>query len=52
MIVNWTASMTADLWSTATSVISDLSPLMIMILGIGIALIVFYAIISAIRGHN
>jgi hypothetical protein len=51
MFINWTAEMTSSVLSNATGLITDLSPLLTIIIGIGIGLIVFYAIISAIRGH-
>lgn len=43
--------MTNAVLSNATGLITDLTPLLVIVVGIGIGLIVFYAIISAIRGH-
>ena len=43
--------MTTTMMSNITGLITDLTPLLTIIIGIGIGLIVFYAIISAIRGH-
>ena len=43
--------MTNAVLSNASDLISDLTPLLTIIIGIGIGLIVFYAIVSAIRGH-
>lgn len=43
--------MTTALLSNITGLINDLSPLLIIVVGIGIGLIVFHAIVSAIRGH-
>lgn len=51
MFINWTADMTNSVLANATGLISDLSPLLTIIIGIGIGLIVFYAIVTAIRGH-
>jgi len=43
--------MTDAVLANTTALITELSPLLTIIVGIGIGLIVFYAIISAIRGH-
>ena len=43
--------MTTAVLANVTGLISDLTPLLTIIVGIGIGLIVFYAIVSAIRGH-
>lgn len=43
--------MTNTMMSNITGLITDLTPLLTIIIGIGIGLIVFYAIVSAIRGH-
>jgi hypothetical protein len=43
--------MTDAVLSSATGLITDLAPLLTIIVGIGIGLIVFYAIVTAIRGH-
>jgi len=51
MFINWTQDMTNAVLASATGLITDLTPLLTIIVGIGIGLIVFYAIISAIRGH-
>ena len=51
MFLTWTADMTTALLSNVTGIINDLSPLLIVIVGVGIGLIVFHAIVSAIRGH-
>jgi len=51
MFINWTQDMTNAVLASATGLITDLTPLLTIIVGIGIGLIVFYAIVSAIRGH-
>ena len=51
MFLTWTSDMTTALLSNVTGLINDLSPLLIVIVGVGIGLIVFHAIVSAIRGH-
>ena len=51
MFVNWTQDMTNAVLANATGLITDLTPLLVIIIGIGIGLIVFYAVVSAIRGH-
>lgn len=51
MFITWTGDMTNSVLSATTGLISDLSPLMVVIIGVGIGLIVFSAVISAIRGH-
>ncbi|MFA5031256.1 MAG: hypothetical protein WC495_06765 [Patescibacteria group bacterium] len=51
-IINWTGDMTDDLLANIQGVITDLSPLLVPIIAIGVGLIVVSAIISAIRGHN
>jgi hypothetical protein len=43
--------MTNAVLANTSGLITDLSPLLTIIIGIGIGLIVFYAIVSAIRGH-
>ena len=43
--------MTTAMLSNVNGLISDLTPLLTIIIGIGIGLIVFYAIVTAIRGH-
>jgi type II secretory pathway component PulF len=52
MIIEWTSQNTTDLLANITGVITDLTPLLTIIIGIGIGLIVVGAIISAIRGHS
>ena len=44
--------MTTAVLSNVTGLITDLTPLLTIIIGVGIGLIVFYAIVSAIRGHH
>lgn len=51
-IIPWESSNTTDLLANITGVITDLTPLLTIIIGIGIGLIVVGAIISAIRGHS
>ena len=51
MFLTWTSDMTTALLSNITGLINDLSPLLIVVVGVGIGLIVFHAIVSAIRGH-
>jgi hypothetical protein len=43
--------MTTAMMSNITGLITDLTPLLLVVVGIGIGLIVFHAIVSAIRGH-
>lgn len=50
-LINWTSQNTTDLLSNITGIIGDLTPLLLIIVGVGIGLIVFHGIISAIRGH-
>lgn len=51
-IIPWASGNTTDLLANITGVITDLTPLLTIIIGIGIGLIVVGAIISAIRGHS
>jgi type II secretory pathway component PulF len=51
-IIPWESTNTTDLLASITGVITDLTPLLTIIIGIGIGLIVVSAIISAIRGHS
>jgi hypothetical protein len=51
-ILNWTEQMTTDLLANIQGTITDLSPLLVSVIAIGIGLIVVGAIISAIRGHS
>lgn len=51
-IIPWESANTTDLLANITGVITDLTPLLTIIIGIGIGLIVVGAIISAIRGHS
>jgi len=51
-IINWTSDMTDDLLANIQGTITDLSPLLTIVIAIGVGLIVVGAIISAIRGHN
>lgn len=49
--LNWTDS-TSDLMLTyTTGLMSDLTPLLVIIIGVAVGIIVVSAIISAIRGH-
>ena len=43
--------MTTAMMSNVTGLITDLTPLLLIVVGVGIGLIVFHAIVSAIRGH-
>lgn len=51
MFLTWTDAMTTTILANVTGLISDLTPLLLIIVGIGIGLIVFHAVVSAIRGH-
>lgn len=51
MFLTWTSDMTTALLSNVTGLITDLTPLLTVVVGVGIGLIVFHAIVSAIRGH-
>jgi hypothetical protein len=51
MFLTWSSDMTTALLSNVTGLINDLSPLLTIVVGVGIGLIVFHAIVSAIRGH-
>ena len=50
-IIPWTDSMTTTLLADVSGVISDLSPLLVVLIAVGVGLIVFHAILTAIRGH-
>ena len=50
--IDWGEENTTDLIANISAVIGDLTPLLTIVVGIGIGLIVVGAIISAIRGHN
>lgn len=50
--ITWTESDTTSMLGYVADLISDLQPLLIPIIAIGIGLIVVGAIISAIRGHS
>lgn len=50
--INWTSGMTADFFANITGIISDLSPLLVPIIAVGVGLIVIETIISAVRGHK
>jgi hypothetical protein len=52
MFISWTSDMTGNVLAATTGLITDLTPLLTIIIGIGIGLIVVVAIISAIRGHS
>jgi hypothetical protein len=51
MFFTWTADMTTAMLSNATGLITDLTPLLTTVVGIFVGLIVFHAIVSAMRGH-
>ena len=51
LIIDWQESMTTDFLANVQGTITDLTPLLIPIMAIGVALIIVGAIISAIRGH-
>lgn len=50
-LINWTSQNTTDLIANITGIITDLTPLLLILVGVGVGLIVFQGIISAIRGH-
>lgn len=50
--ITWTASTTEAMVANIHDIISDLTPLLTIVLAIGVGLIIFSVIISAIRGHN
>ena len=50
-IINWTSEMTTEMLGNVEGVITDMSPLLVPIIGIGIGLIVIGSIITAIRGR-
>jgi hypothetical protein len=52
MFLTWTNDMTNTLLANTTGLLGDLTPLLTIIVGIGIGLIVFYAIVAAIRGSH
>jgi len=49
--VNWTSDMTTSLTANISAFITDISPLLIPVIAIGLGLIIISAIVSAIRGH-
>jgi len=51
-MINWTSDMTNAMLADIQGIITDLSPLLVPIIAIGVGLIVVGAIISAIRGHS
>ena len=51
-MINWTSEMTTTMLSNIQGIITDLSPLLVPIIAIGVGLIVVGSIISAIRGHQ
>lgn len=52
MIINWTASTTEAMLGYIEDFIGDLTPLLIIVMAIGVGLIIFSAIVSVIRGHH
>jgi hypothetical protein len=52
MFITWTTEMTNGVLANTTGLITDLSPLLMIIVGVGIGLIVFIAIVGAIRGGH
>jgi|GEM_PF-2124569 len=50
-IIPWSDTMTTNLLSDISGVISDLSPLLVVLIAVGVGLIIFHAILTAIRGH-
>lgn len=50
-IIPWTDTMTTNLLSNVSGIISDLSPLLVVLIAVGVGLIIFHAILTAIRGH-
>jgi hypothetical protein len=51
-MIPWTEEMTTTMLADVQGIITDISPLLVPIIAIGVGLIVIGAIISAIRGHN
>jgi type II secretory pathway component PulF len=51
-LIPMTASMTAQFTDEITGIIGDLSPLWLIVIGVGVGLIVVSGIVSAIRGHH
>jgi hypothetical protein len=51
-MIPWTSEMTTEMLADVQGIITDISPLLVPIIAIGVGLIVIGAIISAIRGHN
>lgn len=51
-MIPWTSEMTLEMLADVRGIITDLSPLLVPIIAIGVGLIVVGAIISAIRGHQ
>ena len=49
--LNWTDSTSDLMLSYSAGLLSDLTPLLVIIIGVAIPLIVVIAIISAVRGH-
>ena len=50
--VNWTPEMTTSMLANTSALISDLSPFIIPIVAVLLGLLIIYAIVGAIRGHN
>lgn len=50
-ILTWTASNTSEMLSYVVGTITDLTPLMIPIIAIGLGLIIFSVIVAVIRNR-
>lgn len=50
--LTWEAGDTTEMLGYVSDLITDLTPLLIPIIAVGVGLIVVSAIISAIRGHH
>jgi hypothetical protein len=50
--VNWTQGMTDTMLADVSAFITDLSPFIIPVIAILLGLVIIYAIVGAIRGHN
>jgi len=50
--VNWTEQMTTTMLADVSALITDLSPFIIPVVAVLLGLLIIYAIVGSIRGHN
>jgi type II secretory pathway component PulF len=51
-MITWTASSTEEVLDSAGGLITDLSPLLIAVIGVGLGLIVISVLVGVIRGKE